>query len=63
MGECGTNKHGPTMVVKIHQIPDDIICASTYFCVCDVHNILSFTSEGHHMEFQLHFIAVQLERR
>lgn len=61
--ECRRNKHGPTMIVKFHQIPDDIICASTYFRVSDVHYIFSFTSEGQHMELQLDFIAVQLERR
>lgn len=59
----GRNKHGPTLRVKIHHIPDDIICTSADLRVCDVHNILGFTREGQHVELQLDLIAVQLERR
>lgn len=63
VGGSRRTKHGPTVVVEIHQIPDDIICACTYFRVPDVHYILSFAREGQHVELQLDLIAVQLERR
>lgn len=49
------------MVVKLPQIPDDVVCASTYFRFRDVHYVLSFASERQHVEFELDFIAVQLE--
>lgn len=54
-------KQEPTVIVKLHQIPYDVLCTSTYIRVSDVDNVFRLAGKRQHMEFQLHLIAVQLE--
>lgn len=60
-GQGRTESRAPTVVVELPQIPDDVVRASAYVRLGDVHDVLGLASEGQHVEFQLHFVAVQLE--
>lgn len=61
VNEWRNNEPSPTVVVELHQIPYDVVGATTYLRVCDVYNIFSLTGKWQHMELQLHLVAVQLE--
>lgn len=43
--ERRNNKPSPTVVVELHQIPYDVVDATTYLWVCDVYNVFSLTGK------------------
>lgn len=50
-----------TIVIKLHQVPDDDGRVVTSVCVGDVHDVFNIAGKWHHMEIHMHLIARQLD--
>lgn len=53
----------PTLVFKHLQVIYDVICASTYPRVYDVHDVYRLAGKRQHVEVHLDLITVQLRER
>lgn len=56
-------KQVPTAVVKVQQIPYDLVRVTAHIRVCDVYDVPNAGGERQHVVFDLHLVGVQLERR